>query len=103
MLVYLDTDSKHVTATMTTVHASVSGLPTRIVNLEYKFYMDNFFSPDLFDNLYTNTIINCCGTYRPNKKLMPSNFGRNLRLKLGDIKSRVKGNLIAVAWKKSEA
>jgi hypothetical protein len=54
------------TAAMTTIHATVSRLTTRIENLGHKFYMDNFFSsPDLLDNLHVNAI-NCCDTVRPN-------------------------------------
>jgi hypothetical protein len=61
--------------------------------------MDNVFSyPDLFDNIHTKAI-NCCGTVRPNRKGMPSDFGRKLRLKRGDIKTKVKGDLTAVIWK----
>jgi hypothetical protein len=30
---------------------------------------------------------------------MPGDFGRKLRLRRGDMKTRVKGNMAAVAWK----
>jgi hypothetical protein len=54
----------------------------------------------LFDSLTVCTKgINCCGTVRPNKKGMPSDCGRKLRLRQGDIKTRVKGDLTAVTWK----
>jgi hypothetical protein len=43
--------------------------------------------------------INCCGTIRPNQKGMPSDFRRKLRLKRGDINTRVNGDMTAVAWK----
>jgi hypothetical protein len=83
---------------MTTNHATVSGLTTRIENLGHKLYMDNVFSsPDLFDNLHTKAI-NCYGTVRPNQKGMPSDFGMKLRLKWGDVKNRVKGDLTDVVW-----
>jgi hypothetical protein len=96
MSVYLGRDRKNVTATMTATHATVSGLTTRIENLGHKLYMYNFFSScDLFDDLHTKAI-NCCGTVRPNQKAMPSDFGRKLRLKWGDIKTRVKGDLTAI-------
>jgi hypothetical protein len=36
---------------------------------------------------------------RPNQKRMPSDSGRKLRQKQGDIKTRVRCNLIVVAWK----
>jgi hypothetical protein len=42
--------------------------------------------------------INCCGA-GPNQKGIPSNFGRELRLKWSDIETRVKDDLAAVAWK----
>jgi hypothetical protein len=54
--------------------------------------------PDLFDNLHMKAI-KCCDTVRPNRKGMPSDFGRKLRLKRGYIKTGVKGNLTAVVWK----
>jgi hypothetical protein len=56
------------------------------------------FYPDLFDDLHMKAI-NCCGTVRSNQKGMPSDFGRKLRLKRGDKKTRVKGDLKAVVWK----
>jgi hypothetical protein len=77
----------------------VSGLTTRTENVGHKLYMDNVFSsPDLFDDLHTKAI-NCCGTVRPNQKGMPTAFGRKLKLKQSDIKTRVKGDLRAVVWK----
>jgi hypothetical protein len=39
-----------------------------------------FSSPDLFNDLHMKAI-NCCGTVRPNRILMPSDIGRKLRLK----------------------
>jgi hypothetical protein len=99
MSVYLGKDRKHATATMTATHANVSGLTARIKNLGHKLYMDNVFSsPDLFDDLHMKAI-NCCGTVRPNQKGITSDFGRKLRLKQGDIKTRVKGDLTTTVWK----
>jgi hypothetical protein len=61
--------------------------------------MDNVFSsPDLFDNLHTKAI-NFCDSVRPNRKGMPSDFGRKLILKQGDIKTGVKGDLTDVVWR----
>jgi hypothetical protein len=60
--------------------------------------MDILFSPHLFDNLNTKAI-NYCGTVRPNRKGMPSDFGRKLRLKQADTKTRVKDDLTAIVWK----
>jgi hypothetical protein len=98
MLVYLGTEKKHVNATMATVHATMSGLTIRIGNLGQKLCGQFFSSPDLFNDLHT-TAINSCGTVRPDRKVMPSNSGRKLRLKWGGIKTMVKGDLIAAAWK----
>jgi hypothetical protein len=99
MSVYLGRDRKHATASMTTTHATVTGLTTRIQNFGHKLYMDNFFSsPDLFDYLHTKAI-NFCGTVRPNRKEMPRDFGTKLRLKRGDLKTRVRGVLTAIVWK----
>jgi hypothetical protein len=64
--VYLDKDRKCVTNIQTVTHATVTGLTSRIENVEHKLYIYNLFSsPDLFDNLHSETM-NCCGTVRPN-------------------------------------
>jgi hypothetical protein len=99
MSVHLGKDKKCATATMTATHTTVTGLTTRTENLGHELYMNNFFSsPDLFDDLHMKAI-NCCGTVKPNRKVMPSDFGRKLRLKWGDIKIWVKGDLTALVWK----
>jgi hypothetical protein len=99
MSVYLGTDRIRVTASMTTTHATMIGLTARIENFGHKLYMDYFFSsPDLFDNLHTKAI-NCCGTVRPNRKGMPRDFGAKLRLKQGDLKTRVRGDLTSIVQK----
>jgi hypothetical protein len=99
MSVYLERDRKCATASMTTTHATVTGLTTRIENFGHKFYMDNFFSsPDLFDDLHTKAK-NCCGTVTPNRKGMPTDFGTKLRLKQGDLKTRVRGDLTSIVRK----
>jgi hypothetical protein len=65
--------------------------------LGHKLYMDNFFSStDLSDNLSTKAI-NCCGTVRPHQRGMPSDFGKKIKGKWGDQKSRVTG----VTWQSS--
>jgi hypothetical protein len=50
MSVYLGQDRKHVTATVTTTHETVTGLITRIENLGHGLYMDSFLSFDSFDD-----------------------------------------------------
>jgi hypothetical protein len=77
----------------------VAGLTRRVENVGHKLYMDNFFSsPDLFDNLYIRKI-NCCGTVRLNRKGMPQEFRKTMKLTWGDIRTRVRGNLTAMIWK----
>jgi hypothetical protein len=99
MSVYLGRDRNHTTATMTSTHATVSGLNTKIENLRHELYTDNFLSsPDLFDCLHMMAI-NCCGTVKSNRKEMLNDFGRKLRIKQGDIKTGVKDDLTAVLWK----
>jgi hypothetical protein len=88
MSVYLGKYRKCAAATMTRTHATVT---RRIESLGDKLYVDNFLSsPGLFDDLHMKAI-NCCGTVRMNRKGMPSDFGKKLRLKQGDVKTRVMG------------
>jgi sorbitol-specific phosphotransferase system component IIBC len=84
MTVYLGKDRKLVTPTMTTTHQTVAGRLRKTENLGNKLYIDNAFSsPELFDDLHTK-VINCCGTVRPNRKGMPRDFGKTLKLKWGN-------------------
>jgi hypothetical protein len=84
---------------MTAIHATVLGLTTRIENMGHELYMDNFFSSsDLFDNLHMKAI-NCWGTIGQNQKGMPNDFERKFRLKWGDLKTRVRGDLTTIVWK----
>ena len=99
MTVYLGKDRKHVTPSMTATHATVTGLAARSGHVGPKLYMGNFFSsPASLDDLHTKTI-SCCGTVRPNRKWMPKNFGQKMKMKSGDLKTKVKGNLTATVWK----
>ena len=71
----------------------------RIGHVEHKLYMDSFCSsPALFEDLHTKAV-NCYGTVRSNRRGMPKNFGHKMKLKRGDLKTKVKGNLTAVVWK----
>jgi hypothetical protein len=56
--------------------------------------MDNYFtSPNLFNNPHSRKI-NACGTVRHNMKGMSLDFGpKQIKMKNGDIVSRVKGTL----------
>ena len=83
---------------MTATHATVTGLATRSGHVEHKLYMGNFFSsPASFDDLHTKTI-NSCATVRPKRKWMPKNSGQKIKMKSGDLKTKVKGNLTATVW-----
>ena len=97
MTVYLGKDRKHVTPSMTATNATVPGLTARIERVGHKLYVDNFFSsPVLFNDFHTRTVC-CCGTLRPNRKGVPKNFGH--KMKMGYLKTKVKGNLTAIVWK----
>ena len=98
MTVYLGRDSQCESPSMSATHATVTGFTARLENVGHKLYMDNFFSsPALFDDLCTKTI-NCHGTVRPKRKGMPKNCGQKIKLKWGDIKTKVTGNLTAILW-----
>jgi hypothetical protein len=78
--VYLGKDRTCTTDTMTATHATVAGLTRRVENVGHKLYMDSFFSsPDLFDDLHSRKI-NCCGTVRLNRKGMPQEFRKTMKL-----------------------
>jgi hypothetical protein len=49
----------------------------------------------LFNDLYNKTT-NSCGTARPNQKEMLQDFGKKLKMKLGDIQTRMRGDLTAI-------
>jgi hypothetical protein len=100
MNIYLGSDRQNTAQTVRAKHAIVKTLTRRIEGLGHKLYMGSFFSsPDLFDDLHTRAI-NCCGTVRQNCKGMPEGFdSKTLKLKRGDIYTRVKGNLTATIWK----
>ena len=100
MKVYLGKDSRSATDDMTATHATVRHLTSRVEGLGHKLFMDNFFSsPRLFDDLLRHKI-HSCGTVRPNRKDMPSDFGpKKINLRKGDVRVRTRGNLTALAWK----
>ena len=99
MIAYLGKDRKHVTPSMTATHATVTGLAARSGHVGHTLYIGNFFSsPASFDDLHT-TKKHCCGTVRPNRKWMLMNSGHKTKMKSGDLKTKVKGNLTATVWK----
>ena len=97
MTVYLGRDSHSATDDMTATHATVRHLTSRIEGLGHKIFMDNFFSsPRLFDDLDRRKI-NSCGTVRPNRRDMPSDFRpKQLKLKRGYVRVRTRGGLTAL-------
>jgi len=82
---------------MTATHARVKNLTSRVEGLGHKIFMDNLFSSSrLFDDLDRHKI-NSCGTVRPNRRDMPSDFGpKQMKLKRGDIRVRTTGVLTAL-------
>ena len=91
MRVYLGRDSHTATDDMTAAHTTVRHLTSRVQGLGHKIFMDNFFSsPRLFDDLERHKI-NSCGTMRPNRRDMPSDFGPKLKLRRGDVRVRTGG------------
>jgi hypothetical protein len=100
MRVYLGKDSRSTTDDMTATHATVRHLTRRVEGLGHKLFMDNFFSsPRLFDDLERRKI-NSCWKVWPDEKGMPPDFGpKTLKLKRGDVRVRIRGNLTALAWK----
>jgi hypothetical protein len=96
---YLGRDSRSATDDMTATHATVRHLTYRVEGLGHKLFMDSFFTlPRLSDLLRRK--IRSCGTVRPNRKDMPSDFGpKKLKMTKGNIRVRIRGNLTALAWK----
>jgi len=99
MTVYLGKDRQHVTSSMTATHTTVTGLAARSGHVGHKLYMGNFFSsPASYDNLHTKTV-HCYGTVRPNRQWITKYFEHRMKMKSGDLKTKVKGNLTATVWK----
>jgi len=84
---------------MAATHTTVRHLTSSVESLGHKIFMDNFFSsPRLFDDL-DRCKINFCGTVRPNRRDMPSDFGpKQLKLKRDDARVS-RGGLAALVWK----
>jgi hypothetical protein len=95
--VYLGKDIKHAICS-TATHANVTRLTARSENMGHKLYMDNFSSLALFEELHTKTI-NWCGTISSKIQEMLKNFRQKIKLKQGDIKTRVRENLTATVRK----
>jgi hypothetical protein len=100
MSVYLGKQRQYATAQITAMHGTVLQLIRRVEGLGCKIFVDNYFtSPTLFDDLFQREI-NACGTVRPDRRGMPRDIGpKSLKMKKGDIETRVRGTLRAVRWK----
>ena len=100
MSVYLGKHRQHATAEITATHGTVLQVIRRVEGLGHKVFMDNYFtSPALFEDLFKRKI-NACGTVRHDRRGMPRDIGpKSLKMKRGDIVTRVRGNLRAVRWK----
>ena len=70
--------------------------------LGHKIFISNYFTlPALFDSLFQR-ITFACGIFRHDRRGMPKVIGqKSLKMKRGDIATRVRGNLTAVHWKDS--
>ena len=95
MTVYSVKDRKLVTPFMTAIHATVTGLATRTENLGCKLY-NSFVA---LCGVSHTEIINYCETVRLNRMSMPKSIGQKIKLKQGDIKTRVSGTLTVIMWK----
>jgi hypothetical protein len=96
MTVYLGRDWKCVTATVAATHTIYTELTARLENVGHKLLMDNFFlSHNLHDNLLVKNI-NCFGTVRPNPKGVLRDYGKKLKMKRSDMKTRVRGDMLSV-------
>ena len=100
MSVYLGKQKQYATAEITATHGTVLQLIRRVEGLGHKIFMDNYFtSPALFDDLFQRKI-NACGTVRHDRRGMPRDIApKSLKMKRGDIATRVRGTLRAIRWK----
>ncbi|XP_023704971.1 piggyBac transposable element-derived protein 4-like [Cryptotermes secundus] len=100
MTVYLGKQRQLAIEEITSTHGIVLQLIQRIEGLGHKIYMDNYFSsPALFDDPLDRKI-NSCRTVRNDRRGMPQEIRpKSMKLKKGDIVTRVKGHLSVVHWK----
>lgn len=100
MQVYLGKQKEMANENVSAIHGTVLQLTRRVEGVGHKLFMDNYFSsPILYDDLFERKI-NSCGTVRYNRRGIPQDIGpKNMKLKRGDIVTRVKGNLSVVRWR----
>jgi len=71
----------------------------RVEGLGHKIFMDSYFTPPALFDLFQQKI-NACGTVRHDRLGMPRDIGpKSLKMKRGDIATRVRGTLRALRWK----
>ena len=80
---------------MSTSHASQD---TSLRKLKHVDTNEYFYSPELFDDT-TQRKINCYRKVRSKRIGMPNNVVPEKRMKRGDIRSMIRDNLTAVAWR----
>lgn len=100
MNVYLGKQKELATDNVSAIHGTVLQLIRRVEGVGHKLFMDNHFSsPILFDDLLERKI-NSCGTVRYNRRGLPQEINpKQLKLRRGDIVTRVRGNLCVLRWK----
>ena len=98
---YLGKQQQHATDHITAMHGMVQQVFQRAEELGHKIYLDNYFnSLALFYDLFQQKI-NACGTVRHDRHGMPQNIGpKSLKVKMGDIETRVRGTLRLFAGKR---
>jgi hypothetical protein len=96
MNVYLGKQRKSDAGDVTATHGTVLQLVRRMENKGHKIYMESYFSFFLISEIERLVLV----VVRHNRKDMPANFGpKQLKLKKGDIVSKVRDNLTAICWK----
>jgi len=84
----------------TAMHGTVLQVIRRVEGLGHRIFMDNYFTlPALFGDLFQRKI-SVCATVRHDKSGMPRDIvPKSLKMKRGDIVTRIRGTLRAVRWK----
>jgi len=100
---YLGKQQQHATAHITAMHRAVLQVFQRAEGLGHKIYLQNYFTTlPLFSDLFQQKI-NACGTVRHDRHGMPQDIGpKSLKVKMGDIVTRVRGTLRLFAGKRRD-
>jgi len=99
MGVYLGKQWQHATAQQQCMEWLLQVIQ-RGEGLRHRIFMDNYFtSPAVFEDLFQRKS-NACGTVHHDRYGMPRDIGpESLKMKRGDIVTRVRGTLGVVRWK----